>query len=213
MYIEPIKLSPKRNGKGYTSSYSVNISAKEAQSCGLINSHIIKIVDENSGQIIIKAKDFCVTQDILNTIYTMDQAQKLEQESINKNYYADSRFPTKEEQHAAFLDRLSGKAVNQAKENLIDFLLSLPCEVVCDLRLLMDLGRDETCKMSVSPGLPRFLDFYNYYGYIVNGRSKQENIAMLLTQKQLSRYLKRGMYLLDLPTGTDPDDIIPLHKF
>ena len=213
MYIEPIKLSPKRNGKGYTSSYSINIAPKEAQICGLIDNRIIKIIDEKNGQITIKAKALCVTDEVLEKIYSLDQARRTEQVIIDKRYFADSRVRTMDELFVQFMDQQSGKIANQAETELVNFLLSLPCEAVCDLRLLMYLGRDGNCNMAVSPGLPRFLDFYDYNGYIVNGYSKEENIDMLMEKTQLSRYLKRGMYLLNLPAGTDWDTICSLHKF
>lgn len=213
MYIEPIKLSPKRNGKGYTSSYSINIAPKEAQICGLIDNRIIKIIDEKNGQITIKAKALCVTDEVLEKIYSLDQARRTEQDIIDKRYFADSKVRTMDELLVEFLDRQSGKIVNQSETELVNFLLSLPCEAVCDLLLLMYLGRDGNCNMAISPGLPRFLDFYDYYGYIVNGYSQIENIDMLLEKNQLSRYLKRGMYLLNLPAGTDWDTICSLHEF
>ena len=213
MYIEPIKLSPKRNGKGYTSSFSINISPKEAQVCGLTDNRIIKIIDKKTGQITIKAKTFCVTDDDLDKIYLLEQARRTEQASIDKRYFADSRVHTMNELLVEFMDQQSGKIVNKAKTELVNFLFSLSCEEVCDLRLLMYLGRDGNCNMTVPPGLPRFLDFYDYYGYIVNGHSKEENIAMLMEKKQLARYLKRGMYLLNLPVGTDQEIIYSLHEF
>ena len=54
MPVESIKLSPKKNGKGYVSSYSVSISSREAQECSLVGKPVIKIIDSNSGEIIAK---------------------------------------------------------------------------------------------------------------------------------------------------------------
>lgn len=57
--IKPIKLSNKRAGDGYISSYTINIGATEARACGFINSEnekipIEKIIDEENNQIIIR---------------------------------------------------------------------------------------------------------------------------------------------------------------
>jgi len=56
-----IKLSPKKNGKGYVTSYSVNLGCAEIRNCGFIDSQgnqvaLEKIVDSNNMQIIIRIK-------------------------------------------------------------------------------------------------------------------------------------------------------------
>jgi len=62
MEIKPIKLSPKKNGYGHISSYSINIGATEACKCGFVDSDgnmlpIQKIIDTANNQIIIKLKE------------------------------------------------------------------------------------------------------------------------------------------------------------
>ncbi|MEY8416682.1 hypothetical protein AAK964_10305 [Tissierella praeacuta] len=62
MEIKPIKLSPKKNGYGNISSYTVNIGANEARECGFIDSdgNILpteKVIDTANNQIIIKLKE------------------------------------------------------------------------------------------------------------------------------------------------------------
>ena len=52
MLVGAIKLSPKTNGKGYVSSYSVSISNKEAQECNLAGRRLIKIVDQERKEIV-----------------------------------------------------------------------------------------------------------------------------------------------------------------
>jgi len=57
-----MKLSPKKNGKGFMSSYSINIGSLEAQSVGFLDENnqpleIEKIIDPENKQIIIKLKD------------------------------------------------------------------------------------------------------------------------------------------------------------
>lgn len=60
MVVKPIKLSPKRGGNGYISSYSVNLSTKEAKACGFLGEDgapvpISKKIDDCYGRIIIQA--------------------------------------------------------------------------------------------------------------------------------------------------------------
>ena len=53
MKIESIRLSPKRGGNGYLSSYSISIGRKEVEACQLIGKRIIKCVDEENQKITI----------------------------------------------------------------------------------------------------------------------------------------------------------------
>lgn len=59
MESKPIKLSPKKDGYGNVSSYSVNIGASEARQCCFIDSdgntqQIEKLIDIENNQIIIR---------------------------------------------------------------------------------------------------------------------------------------------------------------
>ena len=61
MEQKEIKLSPKKNGKGYVTSYSVNLGCAEVRNCGFIDENgnaavIEKIVDIDNKQIILKVK-------------------------------------------------------------------------------------------------------------------------------------------------------------
>lgn len=61
METKPIKLSPKKDGHGNISSYTVNIGASEARRCGFIDSdgNVLtteKVLDPGNNQIIIKLK-------------------------------------------------------------------------------------------------------------------------------------------------------------
>lgn len=60
MHIESVKLSPKKGGNGYVSSFSFSIGSKEAAACGLIGKRIIKIIDEKNGVVSFKAKHFTI---------------------------------------------------------------------------------------------------------------------------------------------------------
>ncbi|MEG2576048.1 MAG: hypothetical protein RSA41_08450 [Christensenella sp.] len=61
MEAKDIKLSPKRGGNGYLSSFSVNFGISELKACGLVDSDgvpfpIEKIIDKGEKQIILRLK-------------------------------------------------------------------------------------------------------------------------------------------------------------
>ena len=61
METKPIKLSPKKNGKGYIPSFSVNFGCAEIRNCGFTADEgnpveLEKIVDPDNSQIIIRVK-------------------------------------------------------------------------------------------------------------------------------------------------------------
>jgi hypothetical protein len=61
MERKDIKLSPKKGGNGYVSSFSVNIGISEAKQCGFIAADNIllpieKLIDSENNQIIIRIK-------------------------------------------------------------------------------------------------------------------------------------------------------------
>ena len=205
MPVESIKLSPKKNGKGYVSSYSVSISSREAQECSLVGKPVIKIIDSNSGEIIIKAKGFTVTLEMLRKIVELKELEKEEQERISRRYYANPRIITMEEALNRFADEQSGKISYPAYEQLEAYVLSLSMENVVDLALMMYLGRDMDCDMNTQPGEDRFLEFYDRYNDIVCGRSKEELVDMILEKSPLLMYLRNGYRLLMAPEGTSLD--------
>jgi hypothetical protein len=62
MKAKSIKLSPKKGGNGYISSYSVNIGSSEANDVGFLDADgkplpLEKVLDVEHNQIIIKRKD------------------------------------------------------------------------------------------------------------------------------------------------------------
>lgn len=205
MPVESIKLSPKKNGKGYVSSYSVSISSREAQECSLVGKPVIKIIDSNSGEIIIKAKGFTVTLEMLRKIVELKELEKEEQERISRRYYANPRIITMEEALNRLTDEQSGKISYPAYEQLEAYFLSLSMENVVDLALMMYLGRDMDCDMNTQPGEDRFLEFYDRYNGIVCGRSKEELVDMVLEKSPLLMYLRNGYRLLMAPEGTSLD--------
>lgn len=59
MLIKPIKLSAKKDGRGYISSYTFNIGVTEAKDCNFISKDgttkaLNKIIDCENNQIIIR---------------------------------------------------------------------------------------------------------------------------------------------------------------
>ena len=61
MTVKPIKLSCKKNGKGYVTSYSVNLGCAEVRSCGFMHEdgtplELEKILDPENGRIILQVR-------------------------------------------------------------------------------------------------------------------------------------------------------------
>lgn len=61
METRPIRLSPKKGGNGYLSSFSVSIGVAEARACGMLgpdglSAALEKIIDSESKSIIIRVK-------------------------------------------------------------------------------------------------------------------------------------------------------------
>ncbi|HBD63502.1 MAG TPA: hypothetical protein DC038_03600 [Clostridiales bacterium] len=59
MESKPIKLSPKKNGRGEITSYTINIGSDEARQCGFVDSNgniqqIEKFIDVENNQVVIK---------------------------------------------------------------------------------------------------------------------------------------------------------------
>ncbi len=57
MTSKKIKLSAKKGGRGYISSYTVNISKNEAIECGFVDAEIVKVIDPEHKTITIKLAD------------------------------------------------------------------------------------------------------------------------------------------------------------
>lgn len=61
MQVKPIKLSPKKGGNGYVSSYSVNLGCAEVRTVGFLDNEsnplpLEKVIDTENNQIIIRLK-------------------------------------------------------------------------------------------------------------------------------------------------------------
>lgn len=58
---KPIKLSPKKNGAGYITSYSINLGCAEVRDCSFLDKdgqirELEKLIDSENNQIIIRIK-------------------------------------------------------------------------------------------------------------------------------------------------------------
>ena len=205
MSIETIKLSPKKNGKGYVSSFAVSISNKEVQECCLDGKRIIKIIDKDRGEIIIKAKQFTLNIEMLKKIAELKELEKVESGKIFNMYSSDGVSISAKEAMHRFLDEQAGKIKRPAYDQLESYLLSLTMENVVDLALMMYIGRDMDCDMNTNPGEERFLEFYDRYDDIVCGSEKKTLVNIILEKTPLLMYLRTGYRLLNAPRGASID--------
>lgn len=208
MHMEAIKISPKKNGRGYTSGYSISIASKELNACGFYGKRIIKIIDEANEQIIIKAKRYSLTRDVIDKVIELKRAADTEAEQIDRIYFSDRKAMIPSEMLNWFEDEHSGKIERAAKRKFIEYLMNLSLEEVADLMLLMYLGRDFDANTHVPSGEERFLEFYDRYGDIVQGKTKDILIDTLYEKTPLVMYLRTGLRILDLPIGASLDTIL-----
>lgn len=216
MHIETVKLSPKRGGNGYTSSYSFSIGSKEAAACGLIGKRIIKIIDEENGIVSFKAKQFTIKRETINEVTRLKRSEQIEYDKIRARYAKKAESLSGavvwrwslDDMMQLSVDEAKGKVKRPNRNNLENFLLRLPVETLADLLLLMYLGRDYNVNMNTEPGEERFLNYYDNYNYIVLGLDASVLAAKLMEKAPLIQYLETGLQLLDAPNGTDINELI-----
>ncbi len=217
MHIEAIKLSPKKGGNGYTSSYSFSIGSKEAAACGLIGKRLIKIIDEEKGSVSFKAKHFTVNQEIIDQVIRLKEIEQAEDDQIARKYATrfdeSSSGETIEDwslgdMFRLKMDEVEGNVVRPDYQRLEKYLLSLPIETLADLTLLMYIGRDPIVDMDTDPGEERFLQCYDDFKYIVLGVDADTLVDILLEKAPLIKYLKTGVAILSAPKGSDVDDLL-----
>ncbi len=216
MHIESVKLSPKKGGNGYVSSFSFSIGSKEAAACGLIGKRIIKIIDEDNGVISFKAKRFTANQHVVDEVIKLKKIEHLEDDEISDQYANKWEAPSGAVGYVwsygdmikMRLDEVSGKVVRPHRKKMEQFLLSLPVETLADIVLLMYLGRDYYVDMESEPGEERFLRYYDTYSYIVLGVDSTELVDRIMEKMPLVKYLETGMQLLKAPRGTDIDELL-----
>lgn len=182
MRMESIKLSSKKGGNGYVSSYSVSIAQSEAKLCHLPRQHVIKIVDTEKQEIIIRAKHYTLTSEIIQTVCKLKRLHNQESQA-------------------------SGKLPSDAERNLKQYLADLPLETLTDLTLLMYMGRQFDADLEKAPGEERYLEYFERYGSSVLGQEKEVLAEVLFGKIPLPSFLEAGERILFAPKGTDVNDL------
>lgn len=189
MEIKQIKLSPKRGGNGFISSFSINIGSKEASECGLFDPEgsvlTIKIVDSQNGRIIIKRKQYTLTNDILSRVFLYATKSREYSESIlaSGSYYSEANQSTV-------------IAARVHDDTYFEYLLSLDAEVLTDLMTLLCMGRDADVNMSLPPR-ERFFDYWQYLAQVGCFTLGTEELAsQILYNVSLVDYLKKGLAMI-----------------
>lgn len=207
MRIESIKLSPKKGGNGYVSGYSISIAEKEAKTCQLTNGRVFKCIDAENHEIVIRAKHYTLTDNIIQKVCQLMRAANQEEQQINKKYCKTPRRMTMDEGIELWYAYQTGKEFNRAEDNLQKYLSSLSVESIVDLTLLMYIGRDFDADMNKNPGEERFLEFYDRYNDIVLGQEKDRLIDIIMEKMPLPIYLESGVRILRAPIGTNINDL------
>ena len=215
MEIKKIKMSPKKGGNGFVSSYSVNIGSNEAKECGLIDDGtqkvIVKVIDPENQQITIKEKQFTLTDEILQTVIgystrtnelSEQMTHSLPNTQVGGGYLAidicdipvpglDTDNPYANELHA--LDK-----------EFYEYLLSIPYEALTDLITLMYMGRNQDADMTL-PSTQRFGDYWAYLERTGCFREGADVIAsQVMGKSPLDRYLQNGRRILMEAVRTGP---------
>ena len=207
MEIKKIKMSPKKGGNGFVSSYSVNIGSNEAKECGLVGTNapkvIVKVIDPEKRQITIKEKQFTPTDEVIQTV--MEYAQKsnvlstqmtcsLPHTEVHDGYMVvdmcDIPIPGLD------TDNPYAKELFALDREFYQYLLSLPYEMLTDLMTLMYMGRNQDADMTL-PSTQRFGDYWTYLERTGCFREGLEAIASQIMDKTpLVQYLKNGRRVL-----------------
>ena len=197
MEIKTIRLSAKRGGNGYVSSYSVNIGSNEARTCGLVSKEkpviLCKVIDDENGQIIIKPKKYTLTNEVIQTVILA--AERLNDDS-------DLQVETMSSMIRGIINiaDVSGpdEEVRKAEAELEKILMDLSYEEVADLVTLMLIGREDDADMRLEKD-ERFLDYWRYLSEEGVFNSKEWLVEYMIEKAPLSEYLKRGLEILGKP--------------
>lgn len=198
MEIKQIKLSPKRGGNGFVSSYSINIGAKEARDHFRLDEDpdavFIKVLDPDAQQIIIRPKCFTLTPQVLDQVcshaaLSLDMNRKL------------ARSPSVPDPDTGVYRPADDELLQQARDHdeaYYAYLLTLPIEALTDLVTLMCMGRDRDVDMALSPQ-HRFLSYWQQleqYGSFTLGSDALA--GQLMYNLELADYLRKGLSLMEL---------------
>lgn len=197
MEIKKIKLSAKKGGNGYISSYSVNIGSNEAQICGLISEErpilLCKVIDDENKQIIVKPKRYTLTgemvQTVISTASNLQSVSNLQIQAI----------PHKPEGIINMSDIPEpNQDVRKARAELEEVLTLLSYEEITDLVTLMLIGADKDADMTLDKA-DRFLDYWAYLSGSNLFNSKESMIAYMMEKGPLAQYLRCGLDILNEP--------------
>ena len=203
MEIKKIKLSAKRGGNGYVSSYSVNIGSNEARTCGLVSAEhpilLCKVVDDENEQIIIKPKRYTLTNEtVQSVISTADQLRKISDLQLGsvpcviQGIIDISDIPEPDED------------VRRAEAELERVLMDLSYEEVTDLVTLMLIGREDDADMTLE-GPERFLDYWGYLSERGVFKAKESLVNYMVEKMPLPEYLRKGLEMLEKPVRTETE--------
>jgi len=204
MKFRKIKLSPKKGGNGFISSYSVNIGSDEAKECGFILEskkypYIVKCIDLENEQIIIRKKKLSVDTTTINTVMHL----ALEFNRLDEDMMLD--VPSEEGLiNLADIPDVSPtstnskvRAVHEAENLLRDYLWSLPDEAVIDITILMWMGRNHDYNKSLK-GEQRFIEYWaSVCDSPVFDDRKAGVIEYLIEKSPLAEYIKGGLNAID----------------
>lgn len=198
MEIKQIRLSPKRGGNGFISSYSVNIGTREARECLLSDSEsmppVIKILDPENRQIILRLKQYTLTPGILDEVCAHASLSKSLSDRLLEN-------PVRLDPQTGVYQAEDQSLLQQARthdEVYYSYLLSLPAETLTDLMTLMCMGRDQDVDLSL-PQLQRFLTYWQQleqYGSFSLGSDALA--SQLMYNQRLADYLRNGLALMEI---------------
>lgn len=197
MEIKQIRLSPKRGGNGFISSYSVNIGAREARDCfhfdGELSHPLVKVLDPEHGQIILRLKQFTLTPQLIGEVCRFAEQSR----DLHRRLAQD---PPKLDPEAGVY-RSSDTALQQQIDAhdsaYYSYLLALPQEALTDLVTLMCMGRDRDVDRSL-PSMQRFLRYWQLmeqYGSFTLGSDALA--GQLMYNLELAEYLRAGLALME----------------
>lgn len=197
MEIKHIRLSPKRGGNGFISSFSINIGSKEARECGMMDDDpakvIIKLIDPENRQIIIRVKALAITRPVLEQVMEYAAAS----EAYSRQLLSQ---PTLQDPDTGIC-RVSDEALlaraRAHDESYFRLLLSLPLETLTDIMTLMCMGRDQDVNIALPP-LDRFLNYWQQleqYGCFSLGADALA--SQLMYNQRLCDYLRSGAAYLE----------------
>lgn len=203
MEVKSIKLSPKKGGNGFVSSYTVNIGSTEAQKCNLLldgkSPLLVKVVNPENNEISIHPKKInFLKAEIDNTI-------RLACELSRANLILSNSIPEVEHGIIDFsnIPDVSENAktseaalVYTAEQELKKFLMALSFETITDVITLMYMGRDGDANMQLQAD-ERFYDYWEYLCGTGCFSDNAYNLVTHMTEKDsLADYLDKGLRVI-----------------